>query len=186
MRADWVSVKRSYIEGNCSDGRHSFPTLRALAEQFDVSESAVLHRAADEEWTLQRASYLQKIASQSTELVAERLAEKLGETEVDLRLQTYERFSSIEDAALSLIFLPSASPNEKLKVRFDVTTRELKAVAEVLRICTEQKRLARGMSTDKQEVELSGDPISEVLKKIAEGRDASRNDAAKQHSGHSG
>lgn len=162
MRIDWLAARRFYVEGfiEPKTHRHCFPTLREVAERFGVGVRTVEERSSKEGWPGLRAEFLREIAVNSQEIAARKIAEEIGETQVTLVLRTFRKFHELAETAYSLLRYPSA-----------LRPRDLKTIAETIKIAVEQQRLCLGLVSDRKAYEISvEDWRLELVQALREGR----------------
>lgn len=81
QRYDWPSLRAAYVEGYVTDeGERRFPSLREVAELFEVPPQRVRERSAREHWTDGRAAFQSNVEK----VRQERRSSELGKEAVDL------------------------------------------------------------------------------------------------------
>jgi hypothetical protein len=72
---DWMAIRRVYIEGTEIDGRIAYPTLNETARQFRMSEGMLRRRAATEDWTGLRDTFIARVEQARRDARVKREAE---------------------------------------------------------------------------------------------------------------
>ncbi len=63
---NWSAIKHAYCTGYMDEnGAHKYYTLDQLAEQYEMSHSALLHRSSKENWTAAREDLQQRMYSEA-------------------------------------------------------------------------------------------------------------------------
>jgi len=79
-RHPWPEVKQVYVEGQINDdGERKWPSMEHVAELFDISPQRVRGKAAEENWTEQRAAFQAHIEKVRQERRAQELAQEAVE-----------------------------------------------------------------------------------------------------------
>lgn len=121
----WLRIKRDYMAG--------LGSCRELAEKYSVSPYAVQNRCKREKWRTGIAKLEAKMTEQTTKLVAKR-----ADNILELRERTIRQ--TCDDADLLRSLMIQAIPAMQ-----EGNITELKKLAEVYKIYTDQPRKALGL-----------------------------------------
>lgn len=73
----WEELRQLYVEGRVDDkGERTYPSMREIAELFDVVEARIRERAAKEKWTDKRAAFQLKIETTRQKMRAQTVAKE--------------------------------------------------------------------------------------------------------------
>lgn len=168
---NWLLAERFYVQGEIRNGRHHFPILAEVAEQFGCTLKTAQDRSSKDGWTEKRQRFTEQIRTQSAEYMAAHLGDRYGHTVISLLDSAYQGFEMMRLAAMKKITQPG--PDGKLVIRDDVATVDLERASRTLERCAKQQKLILGLASDKVEGVLSTDEkAAEFLKRLAERRQA--------------
>ena len=133
----WFEIENAYIRGyNDETGAHKYPTVRELAEQYNVNPSSIQRYSKQEQWLLKRQQFTHRVREKATQ----KMIEEVSDESCDLNLKLFNIASKIADEI-----------EEKLDE--DISPKDLSVLSAALKNC--QSVSASTLGDDKASDELT-------------------------------
>ena len=133
----WLEIENAYIRGFTDEtGAHKYPTVRELAEQYNVNPSSIQRHNKQEQWLLKREQFAHRIREKATQ----KMVEEVSDESCDLNLKLFNIASRIADEI-----------EEKLED--EITAKDLSVLSAALKNC--QSVSASTLGDDKGSDELT-------------------------------
>ena len=80
----WEEIRNKYVYGIEKDGKLEFPTIRDLADEYNVSRSVLGDRAVKEDWVEKRKQYLDERRTKTGQKVVDEISNDIAKFDIDL------------------------------------------------------------------------------------------------------
>ena len=80
----WEEIRNKYVYGIEIDGRLEFPTIRDLADEYNVSRSVLGDGAVKEDWVEKRKQYLDERRTKTGQKVVDEISNDIAKFDIDL------------------------------------------------------------------------------------------------------
>ncbi len=121
---DYSQIRLAFVIGKCNEqGQHTYPTLKELAEEYDLSHSNLAHRASEEGWMQQRQQTQDRIVERAFEQFEGEMSSLLAQVDRQVARVSMTMINVIEESLAN-----AETPQEKQAL----TARYSKMLPDIL------------------------------------------------------
>jgi hypothetical protein len=138
----WNEIKNDYVNGTEVEGKRTYPTLRELAEKYEIDLSGIGTRCKKEDWKSERQIVSNKIQTATKQKTIEQISDK----GVDFDLKCFEDALLLRKKQRELM--------ENIKPDDTYAIKKLLTLGQGLKIAQElaKEALGEGIVQDDQKI----------------------------------
>lgn len=174
-RINWEEIRDKYVYGIEKDGKIEFPSIRDLAERYNVSRTSIGEKASKEKWTGQRLQYLDDRRTKTGQKVIEEISDKVAPLDTYL-FEKVDQFIRGIGGIIDRLF-PEPNKNEEPLKATDLLvfkTSDFFNLITSLRVAKELEKSVLGEGNNKEDKEIvqiivASEKAKELTDKILKG-----------------